>query len=367
MAEARIDESISQLTAAWWDACEPHCAEDHAYLSAVEQAVLPGFTMRTLVVLSGDRLLAAAPAFVTRYPLDTMMEGAGARMVAGLRRRLPDLLAPRLASLGSPCTETAGVRWAPELDAATQGAAAAALVAGLAKLGAEEDCTLFGVKDLAADAAPEMLDAIGAAGYLATSGQPIAQLPIDFANVDAYVAGLSRATRRGLRRKLRSAEAVRIERRTNIDDVLDRVHGLYRATLSRAVHRFEELTPAYFTAVLAAMPGRAHATLYYVGEELLAANLLIADGCTLLDKYWCMADAGRAHCLYHLSWMENIRHCLEAGLTRYQAGQANADAKQSLGCQLEPTTTHVRHRNAFCHRALRFALPWIGATVARAA
>lgn len=368
MPEALVLRSVAEVPAQWWDTCEPHLAEDHAYLRAVEQAALPGFTMRALVVTYGERLLAAAPAFVTRYPLDTMMEGTGARVIAGLRRGLPALLAPRLACLGSPCTETAGVRFARGLDTTTRCAAAASLVARLAMLGAEEDCALLGAKDLAADTAPEMVGALGAAGYLVTSGQPIAVLPIDFPDVEAYLASLSRATRRGLRRKLRSADAVRIERRTNIDDIVGRVHALYRATLDRAVHRFEELTPAYFTAVLAAMPGRAHVTLYYVGDELLAANLLVADAGILLDKYWCMADAGRVHGLYHLSWIENIRHCLQAGLTRYQAGQANANAKLSLGCRLEPTTTHVRHRNALCNGALRVALPWIGGEpVARAA
>lgn len=368
MPEARVLRSIGEVPAEWWDGCEPHLVEDHAYLRAVEAAALPGFTMRTLVVTHDGHLLAAAPAFVTRYPLDTMMEGTGARLVASLRRGLPALLAPRLACLGSPCTETARVRFARGLDAATRRAAAASLVAGLAMLEAEEDCTLLGTKDLALDEAPELSRALAAAGYLATSGQPIAVLPIDFPDTNTYLARLSRATRRSLRRKLRTADAVRIERRTDVDDVAGEVHALYRATLGRAAHRFEELTPAYFTGVLAAMPGRAHMTLYRVGDELLAANLLIADGDTLLDKYWYMADAGRAHHLYHFSWIENIHFCLGAGLTRYQAGQANADAKASLGCRLEPTTTYVRHRNALCNGALRVALPWIGGEpIARAA
>ncbi len=369
MPEARIVSSIGEIAPALWNACVPHTAEDHACLVAIERAALPGFTLSYIVVEEGGRVLAVAPAFVTAYPLDTMMEGAGARIVGRLRQSLPRLLAPSLACLGSPCTETAGIRFAPHLGAAERREIAPLFLAALGDIGAANRCALLGLKDLAPEEASALSTALAGEHYLPTSGQPVAWLAIEFGTVDEYLGQLSRATRRSLRRKLKSSGTVRVERRTSIDDVAARVFALYGATLDRAANRFEELTPAYFTGLLETMAGRAHCTLYYVGDALLAANVLIEDGDTLLDKYWCMADAGRAHDLYYLSWIANIGYCLDRGLSRYQAGQASPDLKRSLGCRFDATTTYVRHRNPLCHGALRMALPWLagGEPVARAA
>lgn len=359
MPEIRVLTSIADVDAVRWNECGPRTMEDHAYLLAVERAGLSGFTLRYIVVEEAGGFLAVAPAFVSAYPLDTMMEGRSARIVGRLRQGLPRLLAPRLACLGSPCTETADVRFATDLAPEDRRAAASLVLDGLTGIGAASDCALLGLKDLAADEEAALTHALRGERYLPTAGQPVAWLPIDFATIDHYLARLSRATRRSLRRKLKGWAAVRVERRTCIDDVVSRVFALYRATLRRADHRFEELTPAYFTGLLRTMAGRAHCTLYSVGDELLAANFLIDDGETLLDKYWCMADAGRDHHLYYLSWMANIRHCLDHEFARYQVGQADTELKRSLGCRFDITTTYVRHRNPLCHGALRVALPWL--------
>lgn len=337
----------------------PRTAEDHACLLAIERAALPGFKLHYVVIEEFGRVLAVAPAFVTSFPLDTLMEGTGARIVGRLRHSLPNLLAPRLACLGSPCTETAGVRFAPELEATERAGVARLLLAALASIGAAESCALLGLKDLAADEASPLTAALADEKYLSMAGQPVAWLPVKFTSVEEYLGQLSRATRRSVRRKLKSSGGVRIERRTCVADVAARILTLYGATLDRAAHRFEELTPAYFTGLLEMMPGRAYCILYHVRDELLAANFLIEDGDMLLDKYWCMADAGRAHDLYHLSWITNVGHCIERGLSRYQAGQANLALKRSLGCHFDVTKTYVRHRNPILHRALRVALPWI--------
>lgn len=359
MHEVRILSAIGEISAARWDACVPRTVEDHACLLAIERAALPGFTLNYIVVEDAGRAVAVAPAFVTVFPLDTMMDGAGARIVGHLRHSLPSLLAPRLACLGSPCTETAGIRFAPELGVPERAGVGRLLLAALADLGAAQGCALLGLKDLAGDEDAALSVALADEHYLPIAGQAVAWLPIAFTSVEAYLSQLSRATRRGLRRKLKASGDVRIERRTCVDDVAAEVFALYRATLNRAAHRFEELTPAYFTSLLETMTGRAHCTLYHVGDELLAANMLIEDGGMLLDKYWCMADAGRAHDLYYLSWTANVGYCIERGLSRYQAGQASPALKRSLGCRFDRTTTYVRHRNPLLHRALRAALPWI--------
>src|SRR5262249_44260156 len=146
------------------------------------------------------------------------------------------------------------------------------------------------------------------------------------------------------------------------DDELDQVLELYRQTRERADMQFEELTPEYFTGVLASMPGRSHCALYYAGDTLLAANLLLHDGRTLLDKFFCMdARLGRQFNLYFLSWFNNLQFCLDRGLARYQSGQAAYQNKLRLGSALTRTRMYFRHRNPLLNAALRAAAPLFAA------
>jgi len=89
---------------------------------------------------------------------------------------------------------------------------------------------------------------------------------------------------------------------------------------------------------------------------LLAANLLIHDRQTLIDKFFCMnGKLGREYHLYFLSWFTNIRYCLERGFTRYQSGQAYYENKLRLGSRLTRNTIYFKHRNVLAQGLLRFA------------
>ena len=91
---------------------------------------------------------------------------------------------------------------------------------------------------------------------------------------------------------------------------------------------------------------------------MLAANLLVHDGQTLIDKFFCMdGEEGRRHNLYFLSWFTNLRHCLENGMRRYQSGQAYYENKVRLGSRLTPNSMHFRHRNTVLQALMRLAAP----------
>jgi uncharacterized protein len=100
----------------------------------------------------------------------------------------------------------------------------------------------------------------------------------------------------------------------------------------------------------------------YADDQLLAANLLIHDGQTLIDKFFCMnGKLGREYHLYFLSWFTNIRYCLERGFTRYQSGQAYYENKLRLGSRLTRNTIYFKHRNLLAQGLLRFAAPLFSA------
>lgn len=370
MPEARVVESLAEIGRDRWDALFEGTPEGYDYLRAVEAAGLDGFRWRYVLVEEQGRLLAAAPAFLTEYALETTLTGPGRRMAEALRQILPSALTLRLACVGSPCTETLPLGFAPEVPEPARTALLGALLTAFEAAARDARCALLGLKDIRASQAALWGAAAGPLGYRSVSGQPVACLDIDFPNVQAYLGRLSAATRKDMRRKLRAADAVRIEVTGDVAPVLDRLMALYRQTRDRAELTFEELTAAYFQGVLERMPDRAFCVLYWREGDLLAANLLLQDGDTLLDKFFCMdATQGRALNLYFLSWFTNVRLCLERGLGRYQAGQGAYDNKLRLGCRLERTAIHFRHRNALVNGGLRLVAPLLAAdpTVRRAA
>lgn len=366
MPEVRVVDSLAQVNAAAWDRLFPGESEGYDYLMAVEAAGLEGFRWRYLLAEDDGRLVAAAPAFLTDYPLETTLAGPARRVADGLKRVAPDALTLRLACIGSPCTEMALLGFEPGHGRGTRLALLEALLTGFEATAAGARCGLLGVKDVAEEAAGLWGAAVEPRGYRAIASLPSASLTIDFPTLDAYLDRLSPGTRRDMRRKLRVADQVRVEVRRNVDDVIGRVMALYAETRARADMALEELTPAYFQGVLARLPGRAFCTLYWQGDDLLAANLLIQDSDTLLDKFFCMdAARGRPLSLYFLSWFTNVRLCLERGLRTYRSGQAGYENKLRLGSRLTSTANYFRHRNALVNGGLRLVAPLFAAEPVR--
>ena len=358
MIETCVFRSIGEIDRAAWNACFPGAIETHAYLHAIEKSALDGFSWRYAAAFNGDTLIAVAPAFLTDYALDTTLSGAGKKVVSGMRRVLPGALRLRLGAIGSPCTETAGLGFADCVSARDKPAILDALIRGFEADALRAGCGLLAVKDAHSKMNEIWDESLVARGYRSIPGLPIAVLPIDFDTLEGYLSRLSAGTRKDMRRKLRALSQVRIEYRSDIADVLDEVVAIYNETLKRAELQFEELTPSYFTNVLAMMPAQAFFVLYYVAETLVGFNLLLQNHDTLLDKFFCMkAVEGKKSNLYFLSWFTNIRLCLERGLKRYQSGQAGYENKVRLGSRLERTAMYFRHRNAFVSKAMHLAAP----------
>jgi hypothetical protein len=98
--------------------------------------------------------------------------------------------------------------------------------------------------------------------------------------------------------------------------------------------------------------------LYWADDALIGFNLLLQDGETLLDKFFCMETTrGPALNLYFVSWFVNVRLCLERGLTRYQSGQAAYANKLRLGSRLIASQMYFRHRQPLVNRALQWVAP----------
>lgn len=341
-----VAESIEVFDRDEWNALFPGELEDWSYYRAIERSSLAGFEWRYFGLRENGRLRAAVPAFITDYRLDTTLSGPLRRVTDAITRRFPRLLRQRLLSLGSPVGEICHLGFAADCTPADQERLLERLLAEVDRHAAQQRASLIATKD-----ASVAQDALWTAACTAHSlrrqpSLPTAVLGIRFDSIDGYLATLSHATRKDLRRKMKAASALRIERRTNIDDILDDVMRLYRATLANAKYRFEELTPEFFRSVLHDLAPRAACVTYWLDDRLVAFNLVMHDGTTLLDKFLGMDyELARRYNLYYVTWLTNVRWCIEHGLARYQAGQGLHEEKLRLGCRLSPNWLWYRHRN----------------------
>ena len=111
----------------------------------------------------------------------------------------------------------------------------------------------------------------------------------------------------------------------------------------------------FFEKICERIPG-AEYTLYFVQEELAAFNLLVVTQQGMVDKYFCMDyELGRKYNLYVLSWLENVRTCVERRIPLYQAGPGAEKTKAHLGATLIPSFILFKHHQPVIDR---FLMAW---------
>ena len=353
--ELSVEQSIRAIEQVQWDLCFRGDVESWGYYRAVEESDVPGFEWRYFTLRESGRLLAAVPAFITEYRLATTVQGRWKRWIERLNTIVPNLTSLRLACFGSPVTEICHIGFAPGLCPDRKEMLLRRLFEGLEAHAAQLGISLVAIKDVAAADVGLVMQCLKGR-YQRIAGLPTAVLPLPFANSEAYLRSLSRATRKDMRRKLRTATAIAVERSRNIDTVLPEVAALYDETRGRSELQFEYLPPAYFANVLKHLDDRASCFLYRRDGELVAFNIVLHNRERLVDKFLGMRQAvARKYNLYFLSWMTNVEYCLANGIPLYQSGQALYEPKRRLGSQIVENYIFFRHRNALVNGALRVA------------
>lgn len=355
---ARFVASISELDRRAWEACFPGEIEGYDYHVSIENAGIQGFQFGWYVVEEKGRILCAAPVFQTSYDLATTAQGATRALLTKIQQWVPGHLTLRLSCLGSLETEALQVGFDPALHRAQRQAAFDCLLTYWSEHTQEQRIGLTGVKDLSATDRGNFHAILVQHGFDAVASLPTAYLEIDFDSTDAYLARLSTATRKDMRRKLRRRAEVCVEFSRDFMSIEQEFMAMYAETRARSDWAFEDLTAEYFQEVIRRLPDQAIFALYYHDDKLCGANLLLVDSWHLLDKFFVMrGSVGRELNLYFLSWLTNVELCLERGLTRYQSGQAGYETKVRLGSRLERNWIYFRHRNPFLHRLLQLISP----------
>lgn len=272
----------------------------------------------------------------------------------------------RVAFAGSPVTEYAPV---------PQGISAFRLVRKLrGEFGRRHAMTV--VKDLPHDSpllskadndrADAILQACLKQGFFAVEGLPLAYVPIDFADVNAYLGRLPKSARRYVQRRLRTREQMTVQRIATGEAFADdaRVaayYALYREVHDNSDITFDCLTLPFFAALLRNERSAGFVFEYRHAEsgDLLGWNLCFEVGGRLVDKYVGLSyPISREMNLYFVSWIVNLEYALERGLTHYVAGVTSGEVKALLGASFTPTRHAVYVRNPLLRLFMRRFSHW---------
>lgn len=351
MLRAMVHPGVSALPEVAWTGLFPGEVEGWAYYKACETAPPEGFAFAAIAVHRGDEVVAAAPVFEMAFRLDTPLQSSWKAASDWLTRHAPGLVTLKVVGLGSPLADKLHLGVAEGLAPLERAAAVRCLLDGLDAHAAARGAKVLAIKDLA-DADLGLADnELKGAGFTRVASLPVAVLRLPHTSEAAYMASLSSATRKDIRRKLRAAQHVRIEYRDNIRGIEPRVFELYEATRAHSsldYGDFEKMSAAWFTEIARNLGGRALWQLAWVEDRLVGFNLLLAEKERVIDKFIGLEYPLASELnLYAVTWMENVRWCLAHGIGRMQTGQTAYTMKVRLGSDLDRSWVYFRHRSRF--------------------
>lgn len=318
-------------------------------LSLLEESGVDGFTLGSLVVFNDEAPILWLPLFETRFDLSTFVAGWVKKSLQAAGRFMPSVFQPRVLGVGLVEGEWSEIGIDPHIDADTLDAAYKMAFNTLQTRAAEYQSDMVALYNFNQfSKLPEEV----CKNFNRVQFRPCAQLAIDFSSVEEYLGRLSGAARKDLHRKMRSAPEVRVMHSRTIASYLDRIYQLYRDTVARSPMALGAHNRLFFDKICERVPG-AEYSLYFVQEELVAFNLLIVKQEALVDKYFCMDyELGRKYNLYVLSWLENVRTCVERNIPLYDSGQGTEKTKAHLGATFIPSFILFKHRHPVFDRLL---------------
>lgn len=202
--------------------------------------------------------------------------------------------------------------------------------------------------------ADALIDACIAQNYIIVEGQALAYVPLDFDSIEAYLARLSSARRKNLRRKLKYRDdmvVIRVPAGDNYyhsEESVDEYYALYDAVYTQSEIHFDRLTRSFLCTLLRDSESGGVIFEYRRQHDnlLIGWNLCYECNGNLVDKYIGLRyPHARDANLYFLSWIVNLEYALKRGSRYYIAGWTDPEVKASLGAQFTFTRHAVYIRN----------------------
>jgi len=310
-------------------------------MSLLQESGVDGFELLSIVVLKNDAPILFLPMFETRLDLSSFVKGWIKTALKAAGRLIPSVFHPRILGVGMVEGEWSEIGIDPSIDEETLDRAIEMALCALQTLAAERNSDIMAFYNF--NQYSRLPEAIFKK-FNRVKFRSCARLRIDFTSVEEYLSRLSKAARKDLRRKMRVAPDVRVVRSRTVSPFLDRIYALYLETVARGPMALGRHNRLFFEKICQRIPG-AEYTLYFVLEELVAFNLLVVKQEAMVDQFFCMDyEVGRKYNLYVLSWLENVRTCVERKIPLFYAGQGTEKAKAHLGATFIPSFILFKHR-----------------------
>lgn len=197
-------------------------------------------------------------------------------------------------------------------------------------------------------------------GFIEVEGQALAWVPIDFNDIDDYMARLSYQRRKNFRRKLKARQQLTIEILHCGDDcffdeqLLNDYYQLYLNVFEQSEIHFDQLSESFFKAILQDKSTHSAIITYRHQDKLIGYNICFIENDALVDKYIGFDyPAAREFNLYFVSWFFNLEYALQQGLKRYIAGWTDPKVKSDLGASFTFTKQLVYIRNPLFRAILK--------------
>jgi Acetyltransferase (GNAT) domain len=340
---ALVFERARDVPMEFWARGFSDTPKDFQYYELIEQTMGSAFEYRYLAVFDWtNRPVALQPLVLTTQDLAVSASKTIVRFVAKLRTIWPRLWRIRMALAG--CLVGEG-----ETGAIEPVEVAIPLVAeSLEKYARGQGISLMAFKDFPTKMR-RAFSCLSRWGYARIAGFPPLTLELDFASFDEYMAmQLSRATRKNLRRKFRSADdaspPLALEVWTDAEQIIDEIYPLYLAVAQTSAIRFEVFTREYFLEAGRCAPGKFRYFIWRQGCRAVAFSFCTIWNGTLYDN-----DIGLDYTvayelnLYYVTFRDLLNWALANGLRRYASAPFSYDPKLRLRLQLQPVDVYVKH------------------------
>jgi hypothetical protein len=346
-------------SAVWKQTFRGRC-KDCRYYEIVEDT-LSGFDHRYLVLEdSSGNVRAIQPFFFVQQNLVEGIPGPLRSIVDLVRKIFPRFLTMRTLMVGS----AAGEGHFGGLSAEDEQWIAEILADALPSIARANKASLIVLKDFPSTYR-KVLGCFPADGYARVPSMPLTRLTLDYATFDEFFAGLSKATRKDLRRKFRRAERapkIDMEVLTDITPYIDEIYPLYLAVHGRSPMKFETLTKEYFCRISREMPDRARFFLWRQERKIIAFSLALVHEDRIYDECLGMDySVALQLSLYFYTLRDVIAWAIDQRLKCYYSTPLNYEPKLHLRCELVPLDLYVRHTipliNAIFRRIVKFLEP----------
>ncbi|MCI0570354.1 MAG: GNAT family N-acetyltransferase [Myxococcaceae bacterium] len=338
----RLLESITDVPPADWAALlgpSPAPFVRHAWLAAMEDSgsATPetGWTPRHLTLWRGERLVAAAPAYLKHHSMgEYIYDFAWAQAASQLGLEYyPKLL------VGAPLSPATCPRLlvAPGEDAT---ALRRALLDAAVALAHEEGCSSVHVLY----PTEEEADGLEEAGFARRLTLQFHWQNPGYRSFEEYLGRFDSKRRNQLKREVRAPGSQGIQLTTVRGEALLPEHAahafrFYAATCERHAWGRVQLTPDFFARVFRTLPDAVEVVTAQRDGRLLAGAFNLAWGDVLYGRYWGSdVEVPFLHfnvCLYH-----SVDECIRLGRRRFEPG---AGGEHKIARGFTPVGVHSAH------------------------